>query len=79
MENMKRNELFDFIKNYLIDFDGIDDIDINENSHLSNDLKLDSIDVLDLIIEIENYFKIDIDGEEFVKLKTIGEILNFLC
>lgn len=74
---MKRNELFVFIKNYLIDYDGIDDID--EDSHLSNDLNLDSLDVLDLIIEIENYFKINIDEEKFVKSKTIGEILDFLC
>lgn len=74
---MKRDEIFKFIENYLINFGGIE-FEINEKTNIKNELNLDSLDMLELIIELENEYKIDIDGEIFVELKTIGDVVNYV-
>ena len=74
---MKRDEIFKFIENYLINFGGIE-FEINEKTNIKNELNLDSLDMLEIIIELENEYKIDIDGEIFVELKTIGDIVNYV-
>ena len=74
---MKRDEIFKFIENYLINFGGIE-FEINEKTNIKNELNLDSLDMLEIIIELENEYKIDIDGEIFVELKTIEDVVNYV-
>ena len=74
---MKRDEIFKFIENYLINFGGIE-FEINEKTNIKNELNLDSLDMLEIILELENEYKIDIDGEIFSELKTIGDIVNYI-
>ena len=74
---MKRDEIFKFIENYLINFGGIE-FEINEKTNIKNELNLDSLDMLELIIELENEYKIDIDAEIFSELKTIEDVVNYV-
>ena len=74
---MKRDEIFKFIENYLINFCGIE-FEINEKTNIKNELDIDSLDMLEIILELENEYKIDIDSEIFVELKTIGDIINYV-
>lgn len=74
---MKRDEIFKFIENYLINFGGIE-FEINEKTNIKNELNLDSLDMLEIIIELENEYKIDIDGEIFSELKTIEDVVNYV-
>ena len=74
---MKRDEIFKFIENYLINFGGIE-FEINEKTNIKNELNLDSLDMLEIIIELENEYKIDIDAEIFSELKTIEDVVNYV-
>ena len=74
---MKRDEIFKFIENYLINFGGIE-FEINEKTNIKNELNLDSLDMLEIIFELENEYKIDIDGEIFSELKTIEDVVNYV-
>lgn len=74
---MKRDEIFKFIENYLINFGGIE-FEINEKTNIKNELNLDSLDMLELIIELENEYEIDIDAEIFSELKTIEDVVNYV-
>ncbi len=74
---MKRDEIFKFIENYLINFCGIE-FEINEKTNIKNELDIDSLDMLELIIELENEYKIDIDYEIFIELKTIEDVVNYV-
>ena len=74
---MKRDEIFKFIENYLFIF-GVIEFEINEKTNIKNELDIDSLDMLELIIELENEYKIDIDVEIFSELKTIGDIVNYV-
>mgnify|MGYP003601118589 CR=1 FL=1 len=74
---MKRDEIFKFIENYLINFGGIE-FEINEKTNIKNELNLDSLDMLEIIFELENEYKIDIDAEIFSELKTIEDVVNYV-
>ena len=74
---MKRDEIFKFIENYLINFGGIE-FEINEKTNIKNELNLDSLDMLEIIFELENEYKIDIDVEIFSELKTIEDVVDYV-
>ena len=74
---MKRDEIFKFIENYLINFGGIE-FEINEKTNIKNELNLDSLDMLEIIFELENEYKNNIDDEIFSELKTIEDVVNYV-
>jgi len=49
---------------------------ISENTHLRNDLGLDSFDLAELTVRIEEEYEIDIFSDGLVN--TVGEIMNKL-
>lgn len=51
---------------------------INSETDLINDLKADSLDVIDLLSTIESEFELEIDDDEIDKIKTVGDIVNFI-
>ena len=48
-------------------------------AHLFDDLELDSLDVVDMVIVLENAFKFKIREEEEIReIRTLGDIHNFV-
>lgn len=43
-----------------------------------NDLHIDSIDLLQMVMEIEDAYNIKIDNNELLNIKTVGDALNKL-
>ena len=52
---------------------------ITGKTHLQNDLGMDSIDVVQLIIDVENLYNIHIPDDEVEKVKTFNDVFNLLC
>ena len=42
------------------------------------DLKADSLDLVELVMEFEDQFKISIPDEDYEKIKTIGDAVNYI-
>lgn len=51
---------------------------VNETTRLREDLNVDSLDAVELIMELEDTFNIKIADDEAQQLKTIGDIVNFV-
>ncbi len=51
---------------------------ISIDSRLIEDLKADSLDVVEMVMELEQRYNIEIPDEELVNLKTVGDILSFI-
>lgn len=51
---------------------------LNKNTNLLSDLDLDSLDLVELISEIEEKYEIEIPDNEIKKIQTIDDIVNFL-
>ncbi|MGT2933926.1 phosphopantetheine-binding protein [Streptococcus catagoni] len=51
---------------------------INENSSLKDDLGVDSIELTEFIINIEDEFKLSIPDEAVEQMETISDIMTYL-
>ena len=47
-------------------------------SHLVEDLHADSLDVVELVMDLEQEFDTEIPDEELPKVQTVGDILRYL-
>ena len=57
---------------------GIEEEKINSDSHLQDDLNADPLGISDLIVSIENKFKIKIPQESIVKFNNVSDIVEFI-
>lgn len=69
----------DTVKEILMDMLGLCKLPENENK-LSTDLSADSLDNIEIIIEIENEYNIEISDEEIVDKTdcTVSELIQFV-
>jgi len=62
----------------IADQSGVDRTGVTQESHLVNDLNMDSLDCVELTMEFENEFSIAIPDEDVENLKTVGEVGTYL-
>jgi acyl carrier protein len=51
---------------------------ITMTSRLIDDLKADSLDIVELIMDLEQEFNIEIPDEELPKVQTVADIVGYL-
>jgi len=76
--NMENQEFLLNVKNIISEISGIDIELINENQSLYDDLEIDSLELENIIILIEEQYNIDISNEEYENLDTINDLLNII-
>lgn len=55
------------------------DIDsIKPDSNLIDDLKADSLDIVEMIMDLEQEFDVEIPDEELPKVQTVADIVKYL-
>jgi acyl carrier protein len=52
---------------------------ITESSFLVDDLKVNSTRFVDIILDIEDAFKISISDQEMDKFERVGDAIDFIC
>ncbi len=52
--------------------------DITPDTHIGNDLGADSLDVVEMMMAIEDEFGIQIPDEDIEKLRTVGEVVDYI-
>lgn len=75
--SMNQTELFNTVKAIIAEETGEDAAEITMATDFENDLHADSLDVFEVINEIEDRFDIKIETEE--GLKTVGDLVNFVA
>ena len=67
---------FDKVKDIIIDKLGAEDDKITESASFMDDLGADSLDTVELIMELEEEFGLEIPDEEAEKLATVGDAVK---
>ena len=76
---MNRTDYLEKVKELIVDAEIADDADgIEENMSLKGDLKCDSLDITQLVANIEDEFDIDVPDRVLPTLRTVGDIVNYL-
>nr|YP_009369923.1 acyl carrier protein [Boldia erythrosiphon]ARO90611.1 acyl carrier protein [Boldia erythrosiphon] len=57
---------------------GVDQAEVTDSAHFSNDLNADSLDSVELVMAIEEEFGIEIPDEDAEKITTLAEAVSFI-
>ena len=69
---------FDKVKDVIIDKLGVEESAIKEKAHFVNDLGADSLDTVELIMEFEEEFGIEIPDEDAENITTVGTAIEYI-
>lgn len=75
---MDREKAVDEIRAILVEQLGVDPTEVSEGSSFQHDLNADSLDLVELIMEMEDRFKLKIPDEEAEKISTVGEAVDYV-
>lgn len=70
--------MFEQVKNALVESLNIDGEQIKEESLLNEDLGIDSLDAVELSLDLETEFDVEISDEELASLKTVKDIVTLI-
>jgi len=70
--------IFDKIKKAIAEQTGIDENSITLEATFREDLNIDSIDLVELIMQLEEEYDIEFDDDQAESLKTVGDVVNYL-
>ena len=77
LTNLKeRDDITFIVKDIMIYKLGLDGSQLTETAHLQEDLGIDSLDILELHMEVEKHFNIRIPDEEAEKINTVGKLMR---
>ena len=57
---------------------GVDESEVTRNASFTNDLGADSLDTVELIMEFEKMFQIEIPDDAAEKISTVGEAIDYI-
>ena len=69
---------FDRVKRIIIDRLGVDESEVTLEASFKDDLGADSLDVVELVMELEDEFDMEISDEDAEKITTVGEVVNYI-
>lgn len=78
MKNLAENSIKERLKKILAKELKIDCEDITDNSHIVNDIGVESAEMINLLYNIETEFDIEISNEEADKNLTIQKMANLV-
>ena len=71
-------EIKDKVVSIIVDKLGVEASEVTETASFTNDLGADSLDTVELIMELEKAFNISIPDEEAENIATVGDAIKYL-
>ncbi len=73
-----RDEVFERIREVLTERLSVEEGDINEEANFQEDLGADSLDLVEMIMELEDQFGIKIPDEDAQQIQTVGQAVDYV-
>ncbi|MDG2360276.1 MAG: acyl carrier protein [Planctomycetaceae bacterium] len=71
---MTEEKVIDIVSEQL----GVEKAEVTRESSFVDDLKADSLDVVELVMEFEDEFGITIPDDDYDKIKTVGDAITYI-
>ncbi|MBR2876226.1 MAG: acyl carrier protein [Clostridia bacterium] len=70
--------VFDKLKSIIVEEFELDENDITMNTSLNDELDIDSLDLVDLVMTVEDEFSLELPDEALEGMKTIGDLVKYI-
>ena len=70
--------LFEQVKEVIVRELSVPESWVTESATFEGDLKVDSLDVVELVMALEDEFDVDIPEDDAQKIQTVGDAVRFL-
>jgi acyl carrier protein len=76
---MTRDEILDLIRTHLATELELDRAAIADGTRFKEDLEADSLDLVELVMELEDRYGVRIPDEEAAKILTVGQAADYVA
>ena len=76
MSEVNRDDVFVQVRDALVELVEVDAAEIKPASTLYDELDLDSIDAVDLVVQLQNLTGKKIQPEEFKSIRTVDDVVD---
>lgn len=71
-------DIFERVKKIVVDRLDVDEAKVTMEASFKEDLGADSLDVVELVMELEDEFDLEISDEDAEKISTVGEVVKYI-
>ena len=75
---MNRNEVLELVRAHLAEELEVDAAGIGEGTRFKEDLDADSLDLYELVMELEDRYGISVSEEQAAEIETVGDAVSFV-
>jgi acyl carrier protein len=75
---VSREQVLALVRNHLAEELELDATKIDETSRFKQDLDADSLDLYELVMELEDTYGISVSEEQAAKIATVGDAVDFV-
>jgi len=75
---MSKDEVLTLVREHLAEELEVDGAAIGEETRFKEDLDADSLDLYELVMELEDNYGVSVSEEQATKIKTVGDAVAFV-
>lgn len=75
---MADDDITQEVKSMVAERMDVDESKITDDTHFVNDLQADSLDMAELVIDLEEEFGVQISDEEAQEIETVGQAIQYI-
>ena len=75
---MTKDEVMTLVREHLAEELEVDQADIAEGTRFKEDLDADSLDLYELVMELEDRYGVAVSEEQATHIKTVGDAVGFV-
>ena len=70
--------MFEKIRDLIVEEVGVDEEQVTMDASFKNDLNIDSLDLVEMVMTLEEEFDVEIPSEDLENIDTVGDLINYI-